>query len=271
MRRTRRKRKPAAELSAAPVELPIISQETDAEEEVEEQYIPAEQIPAGEPAAEPIIPRPETPTSHPVSEETVSTNPTTPSSIPQQSIPAAGETTPVPPKPSRPAVPVVPALPKAIPRDIKPAPAKTPESPQTEKLAADARQDPTESNEASTEQTEEVKEASPPPKAWTTPKLWTGLFNPVAAISTAASSESGRAAAAPTIGKTNAESLTEALKSFNAVSNESRVAFLEPRGLVNTGNMCYMNSVSPLSSLNHITGTDKLQGFASPHLLCSIL
>jgi ubiquitin carboxyl-terminal hydrolase 10 len=164
----------------------------------------------------------------------------------------------------------VPALPKAIPRDIKPAPAKISESAQTEKLAADAQQDPTESNEASTEQME-VKEAAPPPKAWTTPKLWTGLFNPVAATSTAASSESGQAAAAPAIGKTNAESLTEALKSFNAVSNESRVAFLEPRGLVNTGNMCYMNSVSGFSSLIHILGTDKLQGFASPHLLCSIL
>jgi len=46
---------------------------------------------------------------------------------------------------------------------------------------------------------------------------------------------------------------------------------LEPRGLVNTGNMCYMNSVSAFSSLIYITGTDKLQGFASSRLLCSIL
>jgi ubiquitin carboxyl-terminal hydrolase 10 len=95
--------------------------------------------------------------------------------------------------------------------------------------------------------TEEVKEIAAP-KAWTTPKLWTGLFNPAAVTSTAASSESGLAAANSGFNKTNSESLAEALRSFAAVSPDSKVAFLEPRGLVNTGNMCYMNSVSPLQS-----------------------
>jgi ubiquitin carboxyl-terminal hydrolase 10 len=93
--------------------------------------------------------------------------------------------------------------------------------------------------------TEEVKEVAAP-KAWTTPKLWTGLFNPAAATSTAASSESGPAAATPGFSKANCESLAEALRSFTAVSPDSKVAFLEPRGLVNTGNMCYMNSVGGL-------------------------
>lgn len=37
-------------------------------------------------------------------------------------------------------------------------------------------------------------------------------------------------------------SLAEALKQYN-VQNDTTLSFLEPRGLVNTGNMCYMNSV----------------------------
>ena len=40
----------------------------------------------------------------------------------------------------------------------------------------------------------------------------------------------------------NAGSLAEALRAFSLTS-ASRIPFLEPRGLVNTGNMCYMNSV----------------------------
>lgn len=41
-------------------------------------------------------------------------------------------------------------------------------------------------------------------------------------------------------------SLADALSSYSVTeSNEvAKIAFLEPRGLVNTGNMCYMNSVS---------------------------
>lgn len=41
-------------------------------------------------------------------------------------------------------------------------------------------------------------------------------------------------------------SLGEALSSFDIkdIQETSKLSFLEPRGLVNTGNMCYMNSVS---------------------------
>lgn len=201
--------------------------------------------------AETAIPRPETPsTSHPQSEETESTNPTTPSSTQLQNVSAPGDATPVAPKsaqkPTQPAVLVVPAIPKSVPRDVAKT---TPEKPtkdvqHTQTPVPDADQNgdvpaPV-SEEASAE---EAKSAPSPPKAWTTPKLWTGLFNPAAAAS-AASSESERAAVAPNFGKTNAESLAEALRSFNATSNDAKVIFLEPRGLVNTGNMCYMNSVS---------------------------
>jgi ubiquitin carboxyl-terminal hydrolase 10 len=43
--------------------------------------------------------------------------------------------------------------------------------------------------------------------------------------------------------KSNANSLAEAIQSF-VVENNGKLDFLEPRGLINTGNMCYMNSVS---------------------------
>jgi ubiquitin carboxyl-terminal hydrolase 10 len=222
-------------LSAESVELPVIAQGTTPEPEsapeVEQQ-----------PAVEVDIPRPETPlTSQPTSENAESTNPTTPSSIQQQSIPAGGDTTPVAPKqPQKSTAQVVPAVPKTIPREApKPASEDKVEAPQKTEVeggegiakAADEKGP-----------SDEAKEVTAP-KAWTTPKLWTGLFNPAGATSTAASSESGRAATTPGFSKTNSESLAEALRSFIAVSPDSKVAFLEPRGLVNTGNMCYMNSV----------------------------
>jgi len=42
--------------------------------------------------------------------------------------------------------------------------------------------------------------------------------------------------------KANASSLAQALQAYRP-GTPDRLAFLEPRGLVNTGNMCYMNSV----------------------------
>ena len=44
-----------------------------------------------------------------------------------------------------------------------------------------------------------------------------------------------------------AGSLADALTTYSVKENNdnTKIAFLEPRGLVNTGNMCYMNSVSP--------------------------
>ena len=121
---------------------------------------------------------------------------------------------------------------------------KAPEEPQVEKAIPEAEQN--ENKEGATVVSEAPAEQatinSPPPHAWAKPKAWAGLFNPATA-SLAASSNGGNTTAS-SFGKSNAESLAEALRSFDAVSNDSKVAFLEPRGLVNTGNMCYMNSVS---------------------------
>ncbi|KAI6710571.1 hypothetical protein JHW43_006901 [Diplocarpon mali] len=199
----------------------------------------AEDVAAGdENSEEAVMHRPETPsTGHPTSDDN-STNPTTPCS---QQPPAfvAGETTPLAPRAAQRSVgPVVPVLPKVI----KSLPDKTDE-PQRRVPEVDA--DATSEVQSLVGDKEEAKEASPvapAPKAWATPKSWTGLFTTAAAASNEASNESGLPVSTPIAAKNNAQSLADALLSFNAVSNASKVAFLKPRGLVNTGNMCYMNS-----------------------------
>lgn len=77
------------------------------------------------------------------------------------------------------------------------------------------------------------------------PKSWAELLR-----SKAAATASG-AGAPPAVGSVvttgvvvpKANSLADAVRLYD-VKNESKIAFLKPRGLVNTGNMCYMNSVS---------------------------
>ena len=84
----------------------------------------------------------------------------------------------------------------------------------------------------------------------TVPKSWADLVRSkasAAAISTT-SQESTQNNSSNGYGA-KSSSLAEALNSFSVKqSKEShKIAFLEPRGLVNTGNMCYMNSVSLLA------------------------
>ncbi|TVY40797.1 putative ubiquitin carboxyl-terminal hydrolase [Lachnellula subtilissima] len=233
-KRSRRRRKPTSEIPAESVKPPqnqlgktLNTEETSSAE-----------------TSDAAIPRPETPsTNHPQSEGTSSTTPTTPSSIQQTSATADGDITPLAAKPTRkltvPAVPIISALPKSAPRDTsKQATHKVAEEVQSEHPAVDITQEDTQAgnNQGPTEET--VVES----QAWKTPKLWTGLFNPNASANAYPTSGSGAEAVSGN-SKSNAESLVEALRSFSAVSNDAKVSFLEPRGLVNTGNMCYMNSV----------------------------
>ena len=238
-RRARRKRKQNIELSADAVLIGGANGQQALEEEAKD--VGTEDAPAA---------RPETPsTTHPQSEEAHSTNPTTPSSVQQVILPAVVDNTPVAPKStpksSAPAVPAVPALPKPSPQSTS---AQSLEKPAEEKaVPATVREVTTNGDKPVEEETkagvEETTSPSPVPQAWTKPKLWAGLFSPNAATNKAATGDSGHTSG-QTFGKTNSESLAEALRSFSATPSDSKVAFLKPRGLVNTGNMCYMNSVS---------------------------
>ena len=87
---------------------------------------------------------------------------------------------------------------------------------------------------------------SPPAKA--APKSWADL------VKTMAQPTEARAVKVPDNANTQMNgfatsktgSLADVLSSFliNDGSEDSKISFLEPRGLINTGNMCYMNSVS---------------------------
>lgn len=228
------------------MELPSLDKDGDAESKkvVETSKSPSEPKPSVEEASEPT---PETPTTaQGPSEDTESTVSTTPSSTQHSSLPAGGEVTPVATKSQRAAVPAVPAVP-TIRAISKSQPKSTPSTislntnSEVSAEAKPSKSEATNDGEVNDPTTEEVK-ATPPPKAWATPRAWTGLFGssgaPVAPI-TANGAQNGSAE----FGKKNSESLAEALRSFKAEAKDSKISFLEPRGLVNTGNMCYMNSV----------------------------
>jgi ubiquitin carboxyl-terminal hydrolase 10 len=80
------------------------------------------------------------------------------------------------------------------------------------------------------------------------PKSWADLLRSNAAkASSAAPSSATNGTPKNDQNSVKGASLGEALTSLSesgTIAQNARVAFLEPRGLVNTGNMCYMNSVS---------------------------
>lgn len=216
--------------------------------------------------------RPETPsTPAQPSEDATSTSPTTPGSVnqPQHSITVAV----TPSKPAKsatrsavlvPALPVIPALPKASPKDLKfPSSAeKTPGDAKPAVVATASSDEQVASSETPAgevaEAGEQSSDAAQPAAAPVKPKLWTNLFAKPA--STAAAATVSAAVQANTNGNVAADgstaasgavagfsmstvnSVVQALQGFR-VGGAEKLAFLEPRGLVNTGNMCYMNSV----------------------------
>ncbi|KAK9782827.1 putative USP domain-containing protein [Seiridium cardinale] len=210
------------------------------------------------------VERPETPSTQDLpSESAQSTSPTTPASVHTEHASTVASVTPTKPikstKTAVPAVPVVPILPKSSPKETRTS-AST-EKPATEqRQAADITSGEKVGNErgdSTTAETSETKAEAAPAPVKTAPKSWASLLAgnaasapSAAARNTAAANGAGTAngaavgdtAAVAGFAKSNVSSQAEALHDF-AVNNGSKVAFLEPRGLINTGNMCYMNSV----------------------------
>ncbi|EGS18335.1 ubiquitin carboxyl-terminal hydrolase-like protein [Thermochaetoides thermophila DSM 1495] len=257
---------PAAEASVEP--------EIKTEEAAPEPVKQPEEAPApkAETKTEALPPRSETPsTQDQPSEDTTSTSPTTPSSVqpakPSSTVtPASSATSAAKPtaRPAVPAVPVLPVLPKVAPKEAKPA---VPAEKRPEAAAAAAPAKPAEATAPQVngsvtpeKKADETKEAATQPAqapqpvpapAPAKPKLWAGLFAKSSSSASATSSQvrtngntdgQGVASGPGAFSKANANSLAEAILSYQPGTPE-KLYFLEPRGLVNTGNMCYMNSV----------------------------
>ncbi|KAI0552021.1 hypothetical protein F4679DRAFT_537325 [Xylaria curta] len=155
-----------------------------------------------------------------------------------------------------PAVPVIPIIPKAS--------SKEPRSPSAsnESSAAPPSGPSNISSQPSADAVQVTPEVEQPTVQATKPgpKLWSNLFQSATpatahtngtiysgsgtAISGMPSADAmGNGVSGPgSFAKSNTSSLAEALRDYQ-VSNSHNIAFIEPRGLVNTGNMCYMNSV----------------------------
>lgn len=144
-------------------------------------------------------------------------------------------------KDTRAAVPIVPAVP-AVPT----ARPKTASSEAVPNAVSAAEQgvsaaEPAVAQPEASAEAKPAEPATPAPKA--APKSWADLMRSknsavAAASSTVVNGTGPTNGAAPS----RASTLAGALKQFNVDDND-KIAFLEPRGLVNTGNMCYMNSV----------------------------
>ena len=259
----RRRKKPVPQSSNVPVELP--SREDPApvpgpSQEGTEQPL-QHSVEAVDPTpGPPGPPSLETPTTSYGPSDTDSTQPTTPSSVavpvpprPQSNHPAkiahrqsASVTTIIPaipniPLPSRPLKQPPASISSEVARAADPQPSNADHLANAVETAAQGSADEVAKDTEQTTPTT-VSTAKEAPKSWA--DLVRNMVPQKPIISSAEPN-----IVAPTNGfpTTKTTSLSEALSSYSVAEakDSSKIAFLEPRGLHNTGNMCYMNSVSP--------------------------
>ncbi|WQF88347.1 Putative ubiquitin specific protease, papain-like cysteine peptidase superfamily [Colletotrichum destructivum] len=162
-------------------------------------------------------------------------------------------------RPAVPIIPVVPVLPRSSPKETKPASiSKSVEEPKQPATQETKSAEVAETTDATGAEQKAGDQPAAPVKA--APKTWSGLFSaaaaaasksqpsaddPVAPAATNGAATNGDGAVnggASSFSAGNTNSLAAAIQDFR-VSNPAKVQFIEPRGLINTGNMCYMNSV----------------------------
>lgn len=196
----------------------------------------------------------ETPLTSHAPSETDSTQPTTPSSAVTPILPRRqNQAAPEQGHKAHPSITVVPAVPRiSLPsRPVERAsisittdtigsvpPSNADHLTNAVQMAAHADQD-----NASNNSDQIATPTSSPIK--TAPKSWADLVRtkPSTAPSGTKTLE-GNAQRANGFQYPKPASLVEVLRTYDNNTDNNRVAFIEPRGLVNTGNMCYMNSVS---------------------------
>ena len=179
--------------------------------------------------------------------DAASTQPTTPSSAVPTSV-SKSQQTPTQPKartvgPVLPAVPILPPSPPAARSTHRDSVAST-QSKQSEAarlIVEVTNAQPTALEDLQSKETSQSATPSISPPA--APKSWANLFK--SGDIRAASTVVGASQAASTVSATGKnETLSDVLNDMNTVVEPpNKISFLKPRGLVNTGNMCYMNSV----------------------------
>ncbi|KAI4258013.1 MAG: hypothetical protein LQ352_001403 [Teloschistes flavicans] len=249
----RRRKRPPPQTSSDPVELPprdtvpsnIEAAAVESSTPSREAPPPSEAVPAASALETPL-------TSHAPS-ETDSTQPTTPSSAVTPGLPRRQN--PIPSEPghkSNLSVPIIPAVPRiSLPsRPIEPSSVSiTPETvghspPSNADHLKNAVQTATAYSQDNDLNDPEHIPTPIPTLMKTAPKSWADLVR-TKPLGTTAGTKASEDAPQQVNGfqQPKPGSLLDVLRSYDTESGSSRVAFLEPRGLVNTGNMCYMNSV----------------------------
>ncbi|KAM5452146.1 putative ubiquitinyl hydrolase 1 [Microsporum audouinii] len=228
--RRRRKNRPAQPSSSPAVELPC-KDETDAENaEPQAKDIEEQPLAQPEPTAAPL-PEPDT-------LSLLSSTQQAPVHTRQASTTRPG----VPVIPVVPLMPQSPSAPKQSRSSAHPTPGTPDSTEATASTALENGQAATDEGSQPAASSETASNAAPSPAPQrVAPKSWADLVRSKAAANKAAAPSPQ--AGAPTLSR--GESLAEALNSFgaNVEQYSEKIAFLEPRGLVNTGNMCYMNSI----------------------------
>jgi len=193
--------------------------------------------------------------------ENVSTQPTTPSSAAASA--AKSQQTSTQRRSSRatapilPVIPVIPTSPVTARRSHRDSVASSKSKTELEAAAKPDEEEP-----------QTIIEAVPVAPA--APKSWADL---VRKQSTANGAVAATTAAIPIVNGLSlpkSESLGEVLGEMSVDEAPSKVVFLQPRGLANTGNMCYMNSVRIVSTVTR-TFTDEFAGAPGACFLHSFL
>jgi ubiquitin carboxyl-terminal hydrolase 10 len=142
-------------------------------------------------------------------------------------------------------VPNIGALPKA--KGTPTSAEKQPQQPPATSAEATPAQADTAAVNGTTENAPADAPTSPPKPA--APKSWADLVRSKEAKTASVAQANGTAVQPGSQSVPKSAPLAEALRQ-HTVTNEN-LSFLEPRGLVNPGNMCYMNSVSRVFHVLH--------------------
>lgn len=141
------------------------------------------------------------------------------------------------------AVPSIPGLYRPKWKEAtSPAPAGKDIAEKQQQVTANAAEQQQSATEESAAPASDGTLKTPPPKPAPAPKSWADLVKRNTKTQAPAAKGNGEVTANGFQLPKNA-SFADALKQYR-VQNGGSLDFLEPRGLVNTGNMCYMNSVS---------------------------